>query len=225
MFKHGTYYLGDARELIKTLPNESVDLILTDPPYGLDMDEFDDANIFFELEDEMWRVLKRDAWLVFFYTIKKLPNAFKFRKFEYVWQIICWFPTTYSKSILGDKNYQPILVFKKGNPKVVFRRHDIIMADELPFVIEKINNPQYKPTMTISILLQMFSKENDLILDPFAGFGSIPIVAELFNRRWIAFEIDKRKYEIATEFIRKGKVSKIGNIKEKTKFLTLNNYT
>jgi DNA modification methylase len=97
-FNYGTFYLGDARELIKMLPNESVDLILTDPPYGLEMDEFDNPNIFFELEDEMWRVLKRDAWLVFFYSTKKLPDAFKLKKFEYVWQIICYFINTLGKN-------------------------------------------------------------------------------------------------------------------------------
>jgi DNA modification methylase len=211
-FKYGVYYLGDARKLIKMIPNESVDLIFTDLPFGLRMDEFDDPKVFFEIEDEMWRVLKKDAWLVFFYPIKKLPDAFKLKKFEYVWQIICYFPKTYSKSILGDRNYLPILVFKKGEPKIAFRRNDVITADELPFVVENVKNPQFKPTFTISILLQMFSKENDLILDPFAGFGSIPIVAEFFKRRWIAFEIDERKYNIAVKFIREGKVSRIGKI-------------
>jgi DNA modification methylase len=216
-FKYGVYYLGDARELIKTIPSESVDLILTDPPFGLEMDEFDDPKVFFELEDEMWRVLKKDAWLVFFYSTKKLPNAFKLKNFEYTWQIICHFPTTFSKSILGDRNYLPIFVFKKGEPKIAYRRYDVIPAEELPFVVEKVKNPQLKPTFTIAVLLQMFSKENDLVLDPFAGFGSIPIVAEFFKRRWIAFEIDERKYNIAVKFIREGKVGKIGKIgKEET---------
>jgi DNA modification methylase len=45
-FNYGTFYLGDARELKKMLPNESVDLILTNPPYGLNVDEFDDPNVF-----------------------------------------------------------------------------------------------------------------------------------------------------------------------------------
>jgi DNA modification methylase len=211
-FKYGVYYLGDARELIKTIPSESVDLILTDPPFGLNTDKFDDPNVFFEIEDEMWRVLKKDAWLVFFYSIQKLPNVFKLKKFEYVWQIICHFPTTYSKSILGYRNYLPILVFKKGEPKIAYSRYDVIPAEELPFVVEKVNNPQFKPTFTIAVLLQMFSKENDLVLDPFARFGSIPIVAEYFKRRWIAFEVDEKKYNIAVKFLREGKVGRIGKL-------------
>jgi DNA modification methylase len=213
-FKCGIYYLGNARDLIKTIPNESIDLILTDPPFGLEMDEFDDPNVFFELEDEMWRVLKKDAWLVFFYSIKKLPEAFKFKKFEYAWQIICHFPTPFSKSVLGDRCYLPILVFRKGKPKIYYRRYDVIPADELPFVIELVKDPRYKPTFTISVLLHMFTRENDFVLDPFAGFGSIPIVAEFFKRKWFAFEIDERKFNIAVKFIREGKVEKIANLRK-----------
>jgi DNA modification methylase len=211
-FSYGTYYLGDSRDLIKTIPNESIDAIITDPPFGLNMDDFDDENVFFELEDEMYRVLKKDSWLVFFYTTKKLFNVFKLKKFEYSWQIIAYFPTTFSKSQLGDRAYTPIFVFKKGNPKVVYRRSDMLIADELPIVIGKIKNPQFKPTVTISALLQMFTKEGDIVLDPFAGFGSIPLICEIFKRKWIAFEIDKRKFEIAKKFIKEQKVSEIGKI-------------
>jgi DNA modification methylase len=124
-------------------------------------------------------------------------------------------------------NYSAILVFRKGNPQVYTRRYDLIPAEELPFAIERVGNPQFKPTFTISVLLRMFSRENDLVLDPFAGFGSIPIVAEFFKRRWIAFEIDERKFNIAVKFIREGKVSKIivnEKQKSKPKFSTLNKY-
>ena len=224
-FNYGTFYLGDARELIKMLPNESVDLILTDPPYGLGMDEFDNPNVFFELEDEMWRVLKKDAWLIFFYSIQKLPNAFKLKRFEYDWQIITYFLGSLSKIHIGDSNYECILLFRKGKPKVYYRRYDLIPAGELPFARDKPRNPLFKSTYVISILLQMFSNENHLVLDPFAGFGSVPLVAEFSKRRWIAFEIDENKFNIATEFIREGRVSKIiVNEKQKSKFSTLNKY-
>ncbi|RLC75304.1 MAG: hypothetical protein DRJ03_30475, partial [Chloroflexi bacterium] len=83
--EHGRFVLGDARELIREIPTSSVDTIITDPPFGLGMDEYDNPEVFFELEDEMWRVLKRDAWLVFYYSTKKLPEAFKLKRFEYVW--------------------------------------------------------------------------------------------------------------------------------------------
>ena len=224
-FKKGIYYLGDSRELIKEVPTESVDLILTDPPFGLKIDEYDNDEIFFELEDELWRVLKPNRWLVFYYSVKKLLNITKIKRFEYVWQIICEFSSTFSKCVLGDRKYIPILVFRKGNPKISYRRYDILPAGELPFVYEKVRDPQFKPTITTSLLLQMFSKEEELVFDPFAGYGSIPIVCEYFNRRWMAFEIDKRKYDIGVKFIREDKVGRIpSGEEERRKQRNFNDY-
>jgi DNA modification methylase len=60
----------------------------------------------------------------------------------------------------------------------------------------------------------MFTKEGDLVLDPFAGYGSIPLVCELFNRRWIGIEIDPIKYEIAKKIISKKRVFDIQEMKE-----------
>jgi len=209
--KLGKYYLGDALELIKNLPSNSIDIILTDPPFGLFKDEFDNEEVFFKIEDELYRVLKDDAWLVFYYSIKKLMNVFRLKRFKYSWMIIAEFSSTQMKGVLGDRKYLPILIFRKGKPKVLFRRYDVIPAGELPFVYEFPKDELFKPTYTTSILLQMFTREGDLVLDPFAGYGSIPIVCEYFNRRWIAFEIDKVKYEIAKKIITSRKV---GNIRK-----------
>ncbi|MEM4971585.1 MAG: hypothetical protein QXE01_10100 [Sulfolobales archaeon] len=63
--RHGVYSLGDARELIKEIPSGSVDAIITDPPYGVGKDRFDDGEVFFELEDELYRVLRDHGWLIF----------------------------------------------------------------------------------------------------------------------------------------------------------------
>jgi DNA modification methylase len=60
----------------------------------------------------------------------------------------------------------------------------------------------------------MFSRIGDLVLDPFAGYGSIPLVCELFGRRWIGIEIDPMKYEIAKKIISEKRVFDIEKMKE-----------
>lgn len=85
--RHGVYSLGDARELIKEIPSGSVDAIITDPPYGVGKDRFDDGEVFFELEDELYRVLRDHGWLIFFWSTKKLYEAFRLKRFRYVWMI------------------------------------------------------------------------------------------------------------------------------------------
>jgi DNA modification methylase len=72
----------------------------------------------------------------------------------------------------------------------------------------------FKPTYTTSALLTMFTEEGDVVLDPFAGYGSIPLVCELFNRRWIAVEIDPVKYAVAERVIRERRVVSIKRLKK-----------
>ncbi|MGC8849036.1 MAG: DNA methyltransferase [Candidatus Bathyarchaeia archaeon] len=55
----------------------------------------------------------------------------------------------------------------------------------------------------------MFIKEGDTVLDPFAGYGSIPIVCELFNRKWIGFEMYGKKYRKAVDFIKHRRIERI----------------
>ena len=201
--RFGHFILGDARELIKEVPSGSVDAIITDPPFGLGMDEYDDPEVFFELEDEMWRVLKPDGWLVFYYATKKLPEAFRLRRFRYVWAIACVFlgAKTTGKTTFGDQMWNLVLVFAKGSPRVGHRHSDIIYGDEFPLVPFKVKDPLFKPTMANAMLIGMFTRPGDLVLDPFAGYGSIPMVCEVLGRRWLAFEIDPVKFEVAHKFI------------------------
>jgi len=213
----GRLCLGDARKLIKEIPDSSVDAIITDPPWGVGFDEYDNFEVFIEVAEEMYRVLKTNSWLIFFFTPKRIYDLMPLLKyFEYKWMIpyVFWSYGSVSRNPLGSQaSYSIIMVFAKGKPKVKVARKDIIVADELPVVVENIREPQFKPTYVVATLLTMFTSENDLVLDPFAGYGSIPLVCELYNRRWIGFEIDPVKYEVAKKIISEKKVFNIKKMK------------
>jgi len=213
----GRYCLGDARKLIGELSDRSVDVIITDPPWGVGFDEYDDLEVFFELEDEMFRVLKDDSWLVFFFTPKHVLELTRLRKFEYVWMMpyLFWPYGTLSRNPIGGQaGYSVVMVFRKGKPKIVTSRRDVLLADEIPVLAEgKIKERQFKPTYTVQVLVTMFTKEGDLVLDPFAGYGSIPLVCELYGRRWLAFEIDPVKYAVARKIITERKVYNISKLR------------
>ena len=49
----------------------------------------------------------------------------------------------------------------------------------------------------------MFSKEKDIVLDPFIGSGSLAVACKQLNRRYVGFEIDKKYYKIANERVKK----------------------
>jgi DNA modification methylase len=60
---------GDCLKLIKKIPENSVDVILTDPPYGLNKEGIQndiDLSIFYEVLPECYRVLKENSWFITF---------------------------------------------------------------------------------------------------------------------------------------------------------------
>jgi DNA modification methylase len=218
--EYGSYVLGDARDLIKNVPDESIDAIITDPPWGVYDDQFDDPNVLFDIQDELYRVLKDNSWFVFFYTPKRLPEVLSsIRRFSYVWMIPYVFFSfgTLSRNPLGSQaSYSIIMVYSKGKPKVKVARRDMIFSTELPILADtNVKEPQFKPTGTVAELLTVFTREEEFVLDPFAGFGSIPLVCELFKRRWMAFEIDPLKFEVAKKIVLDRKLYDIRRLKNK----------
>jgi len=215
----GRLVLGDAREVLKSIPSSSVDAVITDPPWGVGFDEYDDLNVFLEVAPELYRVLKPDSWLVFFFTPKRIYDIDPIRRlFKYKWMIpyIFWSFGSISRNPLGSQAaYSIVMVFAKGEPKVKVARKDVIVSDELPIVEGNVKEPQFKPTYVVASLLTMFTREGDLVLDPFAGYGSIPLVCELFNRRWVGVEIDPVKFEVAKTIIATRRVANIAALKKK----------
>jgi DNA modification methylase len=200
---------GNSLKLIKELQNESIDLILTDPPYGIKKEGIRnsaDLETFYKILPDCYRILKKDGFIIIFFSTKLLPEIFKNNPFSYFWQFILNCPLGSVRSPIGFSKYMSCLVFKKGNPKITKWNKDIF-NDTPSKMVEPdegfIDHPSPKPKHFISELLQMFSKEEDLILDPFIGSGSTAISCILTNRKFIGFEIEKKYCILANERINK----------------------
>jgi len=207
---------GDAMELMKKLSDESIDLVLTDPPYGINkkgIKNSEDLETFYKVLPECYRVLKKDGFFITFFSTKLLPELFKNNPFSYHWQFILNCPLGSVRSPIGFSKYMSCFVFKKGNPKIVKWNKDIF-NDTPSKMVEPdegfINHPSPKPRRFIIELLRMFSKEEDIILDPFVGAGSTAVACHLTNRRYIGFEIEKDYCNIAEQ--------RLGNIKVQKHF-------
>ena len=188
---------GDALELIKKIPSQSIDLILTDPPYGITKEKIKNSeslDIFYKILPECYRVLKRDGFFITFFSTKRLPELFVKNPFVYFWQFILCCPNASVRSPIGFTKYMSCFVFKKGNPKIVKWNKDIFV-DTPSRMIEPdegyIDHPSPKPKKFIGEILKMFSRENDLVLDPFIGSGSTALACNLSNRKFIGFEISE----------------------------------
>src|SRR3989338_5501351 len=114
----------DCVDGLKFIPNESIDIIFTDPPYGLKkagINNDSDLSLFYAILPESHRILKQDAFFVTFFSIKFLPLIFKNNPFQYFWNFILYCPNGRVASPIGFTKYMLCVVFKKGSPKLIKR--------------------------------------------------------------------------------------------------------
>ncbi len=151
------------------------------------------GNSIYYLIPEMFRVLKLHGSLYLFSSCKKLAewlplfNAY----FRYSGMLI-WYKKISHSGRYWRYNYEIILIFDKGQPKR-YKKKDAVL--EVPREKERYVLNQ-KPVQLIKEILEVATKENDIVLDPFAGSGSVGVACKEMNRRFILFEINPKYCKI-----------------------------
>lgn len=209
---NGTLLLGDCLDVMRGLPSESVDLTATDPPFGMAYqsnrrvvkeqhakihgdDSLDWLDPFVV---EAYRVAKPNTAGYFFcshHAIDVFKQALE-RCFK-IKNLLVWEKTNHGTGDLkGD--FAPKLEFcwfvHKGRALIRGKRDPNIMRfartqNEL--------HPTQKPVELMEYLINKFSDEGQLVLDPFMGSGTTAIAAERSGRRWIGIERDEGYYNAA----------------------------
>ena len=186
--------LGDSIDIMKEIPNKSIDLIFTDPPYNVlsngklnDRFKWDDIDLvpftkqWFNLS---FSKLKDNSFEYIFWSQKYLKEGFNIFNPD---RLLLW---NYENLIIGGNgnfsyDYEPIFVIKKGNPKLIKGRHLSIYKYTKPqsnFKYDKLLHPTQKPLKLIKKLIEISSKENDIILDPFLGSGTTAVACKELGR-------------------------------------------
>uniref|UniRef100_A0A6M3IH58 Putative methyltransferase n=1 Tax=viral metagenome TaxID=1070528 RepID=A0A6M3IH58_9ZZZZ len=194
-----TIFHGDCREILPTLEADSVDLVLTDPPYNVGVEygkETDDQRNDYRLWCASW----------FFYcrrlasTIALTPGIVNLVHWYLLdppnW-LLCWHkPAAMGRSPVGFCNWEPVCLWGSGHNSGV----DVFTA---PIVVRRDtgNHPCPKPISWAKNLIQLLS-EDGCILDPFVGSGTTLRAAKDLGRRAIGIEIEERYCEIAAERLR-----------------------
>jgi len=179
-----TIYHGDCREILPELPK--VDLVLTDPPYGVGIAEWDDTII----PPDEWLPLCRELSP----TVLVTPgngNQWDYPRPD--WEAAWFRPGSVQRVRQGTgfSHWEPILLYGKN-----------IMAfdaKQFPASQEKINgHPSPKPIRLFKWLIQSH-KEAMVILDPFLGSGTTVRASKDLNRKCIGIEIEEKYCEIAAK--------------------------
>lgn len=223
---------GDCLEVMKDIPDNSIDLIITDPPYkttsrgnagnsgGMlqkeinkkgDVFKFNNVNID-DYSKEYYRILKDGShcYIMTNHTnLIDMLNIFTKNGFHFIKSLI-W---NKGNKIMGQyymSQFEYILFFRKGCGKKI---NNCGTSDILDIPNKKLKgndgknlHDTEKPTELMQILIENSSKENDIVLDSFMGIGSTGVACKKLNRNFIGIELDEKYFEIAKERIENTKI-------------------
>lgn len=224
-------YNDDCMNVIKNIPDNSVDLIITDPPYKIintnggnsklnnlkKMDkalkDLDEINISsgYDIEtlgNEFMRIMKEPNIYLWCNKVQ-IPEYFNFyvNKHNCKFDIICWHKPnalpTYANKYLTDTEY--LLYFRKGKGKCFPQNYD----DAKTYYIAPINHkdkklyghPTIKPLDITEKIIRNSSQEGHLILDPYMGSGTTGVACKKLNRDFIGIELIEKYYNVSKERI------------------------
>jgi site-specific DNA-methyltransferase (adenine-specific) len=204
----------DCLKVLPTIPDNSIDLVLTDPPYGMNYQSgrrkikhnkiTNDNSIdwlYFSLK-EFNRVLKENSHCYIFCSIHYLTKFIDYAKESFkLKDILIWEKNNHGSGDLTGgyaPKYEFILFLTKGRKELNGKRDPNILK------YNKTNNilhPTQKPTDLLEFLIKKSSKEKDLILDSFMGSGSTGVACKNLNRNFIGIELDQNYFNIAKQRI------------------------
>ena len=203
---------GDCMELMNNIPNESIDLVLTDIPY-------DEVN---RKDNGLRKLDKENADILTFDLINFLEQLYDKAKSTII--IFCGKEqVSIIHSYFNDKQKKGKgtvrqLIWEKSNPSPMNGQHIYLSGVENAIWFKKrggtfnahckntvfkypIGRSKLHPTEKNHLLLQELildnSNENDLILDPCMGSGSTGVVALQNNRNFLGIELNQNYFEIA----------------------------
>lgn len=206
-------YQGDCLEIMRGWPDACVDLVVTDPPYGInyqsnmrvasekfDKIKNDESKDHLDFFREMARLLRDDSVVVSFCSWKNVADEYaQMGQFFDIKNVVVW---DKGGGGIGDlshslsTDYELAIVGHKGAAKLRGKREGSVWN------IGKVNpssmvHPTEKPENLMGKFILQFSDEGAVVLDCFAGSGPTLLAAEKLKRNWLGIEIEPKYIEVA----------------------------
>jgi site-specific DNA-methyltransferase (adenine-specific) len=215
---------GDCLEVMKTIPDKSIDLVLADPPYGTTPCKWDSIIPF----KPMWESLNRiSKGIVALFGSEPFSSALRMsniKEFKYDWYLNKNNPTNALNcnkapmrkievvSVFNKGNYFPqgLIEYKKVNKRGKSNsttgtyaanrfQHYTNYPNNLIDFKKEMNrfHPTQKPVALLEYLIKTYTLEGETVLDFTTGSGSTGVACKNLNRKFIGIEQDEKYYQIA----------------------------
>ena len=211
-------YCDEATNFLKKLHPKSIDLILTDPPYGVSVKSWDTVAPI-DWCNEIQRVMKDDASLLIFCGKQnRFEVERKLREIGLVfWQELIWIYG--NGGILRKTSYnghhEPILWFVKDPENFHFDTGSKLWIDswtvidrarpQSNFKKDKKIHPTQKAFKVIERFIDNHSKPGGIVLDPFMGSGTTAVACKLLKRNFIGCDNNPDYVKMANKRVKEAK--------------------
>lgn len=209
---------GDCLEVLKTLPDNSIDVILCDPPYGIDYQSnrikdksrrknkiLNDKTPFIKFIQELPRLLKKSGCLFIFtkWTVQQQFIDECERCGLKVKNVLIWDKAVHGmgdlKRSFGNR-YESIIFCANEDFRFIGKRPvDILRFNKVP--ASALVHPNEKPTALLEYLISITVNEDGTVLDPTMGSGTTGIATKNIGRSFIGIELDKTYYDLCVKRI------------------------
>lgn len=227
--KINTIYHNDCQKKMKEFPDNSIDLICTDPPYNISKNQkivrnggkfkqAKDINLNFgnwdfnkilpaNYIDEFVRLLHKNGTLVLFYDKLYLGLVGVYLQDKYNFQVRHignWIknnPAPQARKVKWMNGSESFLIATAN--KGAGHHFNYKLGQSPDYFRHSVNfehlHPTQKPLKLINWIIKYWSFKNDLVLDPFLGSGTTAVSCKQLKRNFIGIEKNKKYYEIANK--------------------------
>jgi site-specific DNA-methyltransferase (adenine-specific) len=216
--------LGNSVEVIQGIPDETFHAIITDPPFGIKLEDrysslegqqslYEDSAQSYEnllsMAPDLYRTLKKDGWLVWFFgmswyqrCLETFTDAgFIVDPIPVIWDRSQGFTYTMRPDRYFARAYDVALLCIKGNPQMVQRGKPNILSIP-PVATNERELVAERPVDLYAELIRRLTVKGETVADFFVGSGSCPAAAASLGRQYFGCELDPGRRSKAIHKIR-----------------------
>lgn len=209
-----TLHHGDCLAVLRSLADESIDAVVTDPPYKLsqeygattDPDNLLAVASLWPVAPELFRTAKPGAVCAMFYDTRILPLALEVMRdagWKYMRALTLyrrWGQASLMTGWMSTSDF--VLIFAKPGAKPRFHaepKHDVYLRDKPE--PESFGHPAQKPLEHTRHIVRHVCPEGGVVLDPYMGSGTTGEAARLEGRGFVGIETTAHYYQVAVDRI------------------------